>query len=147
MPVSPPEVVSDLPDCLTSSAVRRSPGTVPRWRLAREGPFLSERSSSLLRCFGDGCAFPNMTYRPSDYVKLTGESDDYEFRRPRPVCPVSAGYGVKDSRTRPGTPGFPFGRGGCGCHGTPGPPCVCTDGGHRTVAALAGSGTHPLRNL
>ena len=35
LPESPVEVVSDLPDCLTSSAVRRSPGPVPRWRLAR----------------------------------------------------------------------------------------------------------------
>ena len=47
--------------------------TVPRWRLAREGPFLSERSSSSLRCFGDGCAFRNTTYRPSDYAMPTGE--------------------------------------------------------------------------
>ena len=38
-------------------------------------------------------------------------------------------------------------RGGCGCHGTPGPPCVCTDEGHRTVVVLAGSSTHPLRTL
>ena len=35
IPESPPEVVSDLPDCLNSSAVCRSPGPVPRWRLAR----------------------------------------------------------------------------------------------------------------
>ena len=73
MPVSPPEVVSDLPDCLTSHAVRRSPGLVPRLRLAQEGPFLSERSSSSLRCFEDGCAFRNTTYRPSDYARPTGE--------------------------------------------------------------------------
>ena len=53
--VSPVEVVSDLPDCLTRHAGRRSPDLVPRWRLAREGPFLAECSSSLLRCFGDGC--------------------------------------------------------------------------------------------
>ena len=59
---SPAEVVSNLPDCLTSRAVRRSPGPVPRWRLAREGPFLSEYSSSSLSCFGDGCAFRNTTY-------------------------------------------------------------------------------------
>ena len=51
------------------------------------------------------------------------------------------------SRTRPETPGFPFGRGGGGCHGTPGPPSFGKNGGHRTVAALAGSGTHPLRTL
>ena len=70
---SPAEVFSDLPDCPTSRDVRRSPGPVPRWRLAREGPFLSERSSSSLNCFGDGCAFLNTTYRPSDYTKPSGE--------------------------------------------------------------------------
>ena len=73
IPESPPEVVSDLPDCMFSSAVRRSPGPVPRWRLAREGPFLSECSSSSLRCCGDGCAFRNTTYCPSDYATPTGE--------------------------------------------------------------------------
>ena len=73
IPESPAEVVSDLSDCLTSRAVRRSPGPVPRWRLAQEGPFLSERSSSSLRCFGDGCVFRNTTYRPSDYATPTGE--------------------------------------------------------------------------
>ena len=177
---------------LTSRVVRRSPGPIPRWRLAWEGPFLS---SSSLHCFGDGCAICNTTYRPSDYATPTGEfgvpvhhprflewigvpvsvgngtrdvaafsisgpgygcgspasqrrlSYDYKFRRPRPISSVPAGYGIEDSRTRPGTPGFPFGRGGCGCHGTPGPPSVCADGGHGTVAALAGSGTHPLRTL
>ena len=70
---SPAEVFSDLPDCLTSRAVRRSPGPVPRWRLAREGPFISERTSSSLNCFGDGCAFRHTTYRPSNYTKLSGE--------------------------------------------------------------------------
>ena len=57
MPESPPEIVSDLLDYLTSCAVRRPAGPVPRWRLAREGPFLSECSSSSILCFGDGCAF------------------------------------------------------------------------------------------
>ena len=71
MPESPPEVVSDLLDYLTSCAVRRPPGPVPRWRLAQE--FLSERLSLSLRCFGDGCAFRNTTYRPSDYATPNGE--------------------------------------------------------------------------
>ena len=71
--VSPVEVVSDLPDCLTRHAGRRSPDLVRRWRLAREGPFLAERSSSSLRCFGDACSFRNMTYRPSDYASPSGE--------------------------------------------------------------------------
>ena len=52
---------------------RRSPGLVPRWQLARESLFLAERSSSSLRCFGDGCLFRNMTYRTSDYASPSGE--------------------------------------------------------------------------
>ena len=62
---SPVGVLADLPNYLTGRVGRRSPGLVPRWRLAREGPFLAERSSSSLRCFGAGCAFRNTTYRPS----------------------------------------------------------------------------------
>ena len=38
--------VADLPNYVTRHVGRRSPGLVPRWRLAREGPFLAERSSS-----------------------------------------------------------------------------------------------------
>ena len=70
-PISTVEVVSDL--CLTRHTGRRSPGLVPRWRLARERPFLAEHSSSSLRCFGDGCLFCNTTYRPSDYASPSGE--------------------------------------------------------------------------
>ena len=73
MPELPPEVVSGLPDYLTSCAVQRPPGPVPRWRLAWEGLFLSERSSSSLHCFGDGCAFRYTTYRPTDYATPNGE--------------------------------------------------------------------------
>ena len=40
---------------------------VPRWRLARKGPFLEERS------LGPGCAFRNTTYRASDYAEPVGE--------------------------------------------------------------------------
>ena len=40
---------------------------VPRWRLAREGPFLEERSA------GPGCAFRKTTYRVSDYAEPAGE--------------------------------------------------------------------------
>ena len=58
---------------MTGRVGRRSPGFVPRWRLAREGPFLAERSSSSLRCFGAGCASRNTTYRPSDYELPSGE--------------------------------------------------------------------------
>ena len=61
---SPVGAVADLPKYLTGRVGRRSPGLVPRWRLAREGPFLAERSSSSLWCLGAGCAFRNTTYRP-----------------------------------------------------------------------------------
>ena len=35
---------------------------VPRWRLAREGPFTNERSHASLRVLGKGCAFRHTTY-------------------------------------------------------------------------------------
>ena len=46
---------------------------VPRWRLARQGPFLAERSPEYIRSFGAGCAFRNTTYRDSDYAAPSGE--------------------------------------------------------------------------
>ena len=46
---------------------------VPRWRLAREGPFLEERSAESIRSLGPGCAFRNTTYRVSDYAEPAGE--------------------------------------------------------------------------
>ena len=46
---------------------------VPRWRLAREDPFLVERSTAALSSFGAGCAFRCTSYRASDYVSPTGE--------------------------------------------------------------------------
>ena len=46
---------------------------VSRWRLAREGPFLAERSTAALSSFGAGCAFRYSSYRASDYVSPTGE--------------------------------------------------------------------------
>ena len=46
---------------------------VPRWRLAREGPFLAERSSEYIRSFGAGCAFRNTTYCDSNYTTPSGE--------------------------------------------------------------------------
>ena len=46
---------------------------VPRWRLAREGPFLEERSAESIRSLGPGCAFRNTTYRASDYAEPAGE--------------------------------------------------------------------------
>ena len=65
--------VADIPQYMTNHGGHRSPGMVPRWWLAREGPFLVERSSSSLRSFGAGCAFRNTTYRASDYASPSGE--------------------------------------------------------------------------
>ena len=44
----------------------------PRWRLARECPFLSELPHSGVGSFGRGCAFRRTTYRSSD-SKPSGE--------------------------------------------------------------------------
>ena len=52
-----------LPQGMTNLGSRRSLGRVPRWQLAREDPFMAERSSSSLRSFGAGCAFCHTTYR------------------------------------------------------------------------------------
>ena len=46
---------------------------VPRWRLAREGPFLGERSTESIRSLGPGCAFRDTTYCVSDYAEPTGD--------------------------------------------------------------------------
>ena len=42
---------------------------VPRWRLAREGPFLEERSAESISSLGPGCAFRNTT----DYAEPEGK--------------------------------------------------------------------------
>ena len=47
---------------------------VPRWRLAREGPYLEERSMESIRSLGPGCAFRNTTYRVSDYAEPAGDN-------------------------------------------------------------------------
>ena len=71
-PVSPlPSVESLLlQDMLWAPVAPQSPDVddcratpVPRWRLAREGPFLAERSPESIRSLGAGCAFRNMIYR------------------------------------------------------------------------------------
>ena len=46
--------VADLPNYWIGHVGGRSPGLVPRWRLAWEGPFLAERSSSSLQISGAG---------------------------------------------------------------------------------------------
>ena len=47
-------------------------GRVPRWRLAREGPFTSERSQASLRVLGKGCAFQHTTYSAEDHAPPEG---------------------------------------------------------------------------
>ena len=56
--------------------LHESPSPVPRCCLAREGPFLTERTPSALDCFGHGCLFRLTTYRASDYTQPTGEFGD-----------------------------------------------------------------------
>ena len=50
----------------------RDRGTVPRWRLAREGPFPNERSQASLRVLGKGCAFRHTTYSVEDHARPEG---------------------------------------------------------------------------
>ena len=50
----------------------RDRSTVPRWRLAREGPFPNERSQASLRVLGKGCAFRHTTYNAEDHVNPEG---------------------------------------------------------------------------
>ena len=61
------------PQGMSGHGDRRSPGRVPRWRLAREFPFLAERSPAALSSFGAGCAFRNTSCRASDYASPSGE--------------------------------------------------------------------------
>ena len=42
---------------------------VPRWRLAREGPFPDERSQASLRVLGKGCLFRHTTYEWEDHAR------------------------------------------------------------------------------
>ena len=83
--VSPlPSVEGLLQDLLWAPAAPRSPDIadrrapcsldqVPRWRLAREGPFLAEWSPKTISSLGVGCAVRNTTYRASDYASPSGE--------------------------------------------------------------------------
>ena len=45
---------------------------VPRWRLAREGPFPNERSQASLRVLGKGCLFRHTTYEWEDHARPKG---------------------------------------------------------------------------
>ena len=46
---------------ISESTGNKDRGKVPRWRLAREGPFTNERSQASLRVLGKGCAFRHTT--------------------------------------------------------------------------------------
>ena len=50
----------------------RDSNTVPRWRLAREGPFPNEHSQASLRVLGKGCAFRHTTYKWEDHARPDG---------------------------------------------------------------------------
>ena len=50
----------------------RDKNTVPRWRLAREGPFPNKRSQASLRVLGKGCAFRHTTYKWEDHARPEG---------------------------------------------------------------------------
>ena len=50
----------------------RDRGKVPRWRLAREGPFPNERSQASLRVLGKGCTFRHTTHSAEDHASPDG---------------------------------------------------------------------------
>ena len=57
---------------LSETTGNRDRGRVPRWRLAREGPFTNERSQASLRVLGKGCAFRHTTYSVDDHAPPEG---------------------------------------------------------------------------
>ena len=57
---------------LTYSTGKKDRARVPRWRLAREGPFTNERSQASLRVLGKGCAFRHTTYSAEDHAPPEG---------------------------------------------------------------------------
>ena len=105
--------VPALPQPKGRAADREVP--VTRWRLAREGPFLEERSTESIRSLGPGCAFRNTTYRVSDYAEPTG---DYGPPKPPEIRGVDRSPTVRrTARAQWGTVGRQtFQR--SGCHGS-----------------------------
>ena len=57
---------------VTESTGNRDRDRIPRWRLAREGPFTNERSQASLRVLGKGCAFQHTTYSVEDHAPPEG---------------------------------------------------------------------------
>ena len=50
----------------------RTPRKIPQWWLAREGPFLNERSAASIRVMGPGCPFRHTTYSEEDHALPLG---------------------------------------------------------------------------
>ena len=76
---SPPPLIPLLcgPSMDTNRSLSESNGNkdrdkVPRWRLAREGPFTNEQSQASLRVLGKGCAFRHTTYSVEDHAPPEG---------------------------------------------------------------------------
>ena len=61
-----------VPRKLTETDGNHDRKRIPQWRLAREGPFLNERSSASLRVLGTGCAFQHTTYSVEDHAPAPG---------------------------------------------------------------------------
>ena len=57
---------------LTEPTGNEDRARIPRWRLAREGPFTNERSQASLRVLGKGCAFRHTTYSVEDHAPPEG---------------------------------------------------------------------------
>ena len=57
---------------VSSTTNNRDSKTVPRWRLAREGPFPNERSQASMRVLGKGCPFRHTTYKWEDHARPEG---------------------------------------------------------------------------
>ena len=56
----------------TRPTSRTHRNAIPRWRLAREGPFPNERSRASLRVLGKGCSFRHTTYSAEDHAMPEG---------------------------------------------------------------------------
>ena len=57
---------------LMESTGNKDRDRVPRWRLAREGLFMNERSQASLRVLGKACAFRHTTYSVEDHAPPEG---------------------------------------------------------------------------
>ena len=72
---------------LSETTGNRDSGGVPRWRLAREGPFTNERSQASLQVLGRGCAFRHTTYSVEDARYSGGRA--WRLVKPSPLPGVA----------------------------------------------------------